>query len=69
MQKKLDRMLADCISRFEELGFEHYPIAEHVRITNNKTVLGSAKDVNGAFIRTRGVRNSTRLASGELPLG
>ena len=68
LQTKLDEMLAQCIADLEALGYEHYDIIEHVRITNNSRTLGSAQDMNKAFTRTRGVRNSTRLIPGMSPL-
>lgn len=50
LQEKLNGMLATVIAEFEALGYEHYPIEPQVRLTNNKTRLGSAQAINGAAL-------------------
>ena len=68
LQEKLDMALQEAISKIRALGYEPYDIIPHVRITNNSRRLGSAQDVNGAFARIRGKRNSTFLVEGKQPL-
>lgn len=48
LQSKLDSMLAQAISDVHALGYETYGIIEKIRMTNNKSRLGSASVKNGA---------------------
>lgn len=48
LQLKLDAMLQDAISDVKALGYSPYDILPAVRITNNKTRLGSAAVANDA---------------------
>jgi hypothetical protein len=68
LQEQLDVALQEAISKIRALGYEPYDIVPHVRITNNSRRLGSAQDINGAFARIRGKRNSTFLVEGKQPL-
>lgn len=53
LQTKLDAMLAQAIADVHELGYETYDIMEHVRITNNRSRLGSASCKNDARLSRR----------------
>lgn len=48
LQSKLDAMLTKAIADVSSLGFEIFEIEPTVRLTNNRTRLGSAQVINGA---------------------
>lgn len=60
LQSKLDSMLAQAISDVHALGYETYGVMEKIRITNNKSRLGSASVKNGARLYRAKGRGSTR---------
>ena len=65
LQGKLDAMLAEGIKDVRALGIELYDIIPKVRVTDNARRIGSAQDMNRAFVKVFGQR---RLASGKTPL-
>lgn len=50
LQCKLDNMLVQAIADVEALGYDVYEIEPKVRMTNNKSRLGSAQVINGAHM-------------------
>ena len=65
LQSKLDRMLAQGIKDVEALGIQLYDIIPTVRITDNTHRLGSAQDMNKAFVKVFGKKT---IVSGKKPL-
>lgn len=65
LQSKLDAILAEGIENVRALGIELYDIIPTVRITNNYRRIGSAQDVNRAFVKFGG---KTHIVSGRKPL-
>ena len=54
LQRKLDRMLAQCIEDIRSLGYEPSgDILPHVRITTNSTRLGTCQDTTRSLMRVR----------------
>jgi hypothetical protein len=68
-QSRYDALLAKAIADISALG--HVPIGTidpHVRITRNRTALGSCRDRAGALYRMRGKRGSVACRDGMIPV-
>lgn len=65
LQAKLNNILADGIEDVKALGIELYDIIPNVRITDNSRRLGSAQDMNRAFVKFAGKK---QVAPGKTPL-
>ena len=65
LQAKLNDMLAEGIENVRALGIDLYDIIPEVRITNNQHRVGSAQDMNRAFVK---FGKTKHVVSGRKPL-